>query len=138
MNDKITSFGKWCRKLRVDKGLSMSAVAEKLGKKQNHITQIEQGQANPSIEFLKECLTVYEIPETEKADFIAQALSNSERIDLKLDKITIIPKEDLARLLAVLVFNLEDSPDTTEWYPVTKAINELLYAIRHRSNNKTR
>ena len=140
MNDKITSFGKWCRLLRLDKGLSMSEMAKKLGCGQSYISQIELGDANPTLEFLEKCLGAYEISETKKADFLANglvaALANPKRIDLKLDKVTIIPKEDLAKLLAVLVFNLEyPYPDTTEWGPVAVAINKLTYCINRRSNN---
>ena len=123
MKEKVSPFGKWCRKLRIDKGWSMNVVAEKLEKKQNHITQIEQGKANPSLEFLEKCLSVYEIPEAEKADFLAQAFEGSKRIVLELDKISIIPKEDLAKLLAVILFNLQGPyPATEEWNAVAKAL----------------
>ena len=133
MNNKVTNFGKWCRRLRIDKGLSMSEMAEKLGYKQNHVSQIEQGKTNPSLEFLEKCLKVYEIPEAEKADFIAQALSSSDRIVLELEKITIIPKEDLAKLLAVLVFSLKEPyPASEEWNAVTKALKRLLDGINDR------
>ena len=37
IDKKVTNFGKWCRKLRIDKGWSMTDVAEKLGYGQNHI-----------------------------------------------------------------------------------------------------
>ena len=72
----------------------MSVVDEKLGKKQNHISQIEQGIANPPAEFLEKCLAVYEIPDAEKADFLALALASSNRIILELYKISSIPKKD--------------------------------------------
>ena len=114
----------------------MSEVAEKLGFKQNHITQIEQGKTNPSIEFLEKCLEVYEIPKAEKPDFIAQALTSSERIVLELDKITIIPKMDLAKLLAVLVFNLKEPyPVSDEWNAVAKAVIRLLDGINDRHSS---
>ena len=114
----------------------MSEMAEKLGCKQNHITQIEQGKTNPSLEFLEKCLKAYEIPDAEKADFIAQALSSSERIVLELDKITIIPKEDLTKLLAVLVLNLKEPyPVSEEWNAVTKAVKRLLDGINDRHSS---
>jgi transcriptional regulator with XRE-family HTH domain len=137
MKEKASQFGKWCRKLRIDKGWSMNVVAEKLGKKQNHISQIEQGKANPSPEFLKKCLSVYEIPEAEKADFLAQALESSNRIVLELDKISIIPKGDLAKLLAVILFNLhEPYPATEEWNAVAKALKRLFEGIYDRNSHQ--
>jgi transcriptional regulator with XRE-family HTH domain len=112
----------------------MTDVAEKLGCKQNQITQIEQGKTNPSPEFLRKCLEVYKIPEAEKADFIAQALASSNRLILEMDKVTIIPKDDLAKLMTVLAFNLKEPyPDKKEWGAVVKAINELLKGINERN-----
>ena len=133
MDKKLTNFGKWCRKLRIDKGWSMTDVAVKLGYGQNHITQIEYGKTNPTPEFIEKCLMVYEIPKIEKADFIAQALISSERIVLELDKISILPKEDLAKLLAIVVFNLKEPyPNTIEWNAVAKAFKRLSEGIYER------
>jgi len=132
-DNKVTNFGKWCRKLRIDKGWTMTDMEEMLGKKQNQITQYERGKVNPPLEFLKKCLEVYKIPETEKVDFIAQALANSKRLSFKLDEVTIIPKVDLAKLMAVLVFNLKEPyPTTKEWEAVVKAINKLKEGINER------
>ena len=112
----------------------MTDVAEKLGCKQNHISQIEKGLTNPSLEFLKKCIEAYEIPEIEKADFIAQAFASSSQLALKMDNVTIIPKEDLAKLMAVLVFNLKEPyPDTEEWGAVIYGIKRLKVAINSRN-----
>jgi len=111
----------------------MTDVAEMLGYRQNHITQIEYGKTNPTPEFLEKCLVVYEIPKAEKSDFIAQALTSSERVVLELDNISIIPKEDLAKLLAVIVFNLKEPyPVTEEWNAVAKALKRLFEGISER------
>ena len=135
---KITNFGKWCRKLRIDKGWSMINVAEKLGCSQNQITQYEQGKVNPQPEFLEKCLEVYGIPESEKAEFLAQALTSSKRLIVNLDKVTIIPKDDLAKLMAVIVFNLKEPyPDTNEWKALTMAIKRLKDGIDERKLNYT-
>jgi transcriptional regulator with XRE-family HTH domain len=130
MDKKVTNFGKWCRKLRIDKNWTMKDVAEKLGYRQNHITQIEQGKTNPSPEFLRKCVDVYKITEKEKADFFVQALVSSSQITLRMDKINIISKNDLAKLMAILIFNLEDQyPVSKEWETVTKVINRLKESI---------
>ena len=134
MDDKVTNFGKRCRKLRIDKGWTMADAAERLGCKQNHITLIEQGKTNPTHAFLEKCLEVYEIPEIEKADFIAQALTKSTRFVLDMDNVTSIPKEDLARIMAVLAFNLEEPyPATKEWKAAANAMKRLKAEIDIRA-----
>jgi transcriptional regulator with XRE-family HTH domain len=134
MNSKVSPFGKLCRKLRIDMGLTMAETAEKLGCKQNHITKIEQGEANPTQTFLEKNAEVYGLTGAGKTEFIALALSSSKRLVLELDKATIIPKDDLAKLLAVLAFDLKNPyPNTKEWKPVDNAIGELLKSIEERS-----
>jgi len=50
-----------------------------------------------------------------------------------LDKISIIPKKDLAKLLAVVVFNLKEPyPNTIEWNAVAKALKRLSEGIYER------
>jgi len=126
MEKEVTEFGKLCRKLRIEKGWSMTDVALTMGYKQNHITQIELGKFNPSIRYLKKCLDVYEIPKSDKANFITLALSNPKRLTLEIENVKIIPKKDLVKLLIVLFFNLEEPyPDTKEWDAVSKIIEKL-------------
>jgi transcriptional regulator with XRE-family HTH domain len=111
----------------------MTNMAEMLGCKQNHITQIEQGKTNPTPEILRKCLEIYEIPEKEKADFIALALESSSRLKVEMDRVTTIPKTDLAKLMAVLLFGLEvPYPVTKEWDAVAKAVKELIDGINDR------
>jgi transcriptional regulator with XRE-family HTH domain len=134
-NENITDFGKQCRKLRIDKGWSMAEAADRVGYKQNYISQVESGKINPSIEFLNKSVEIYGLTGTEKAKFLANALSTSRRIEVKLDDITIIPKADLAKLLAILVFNLElPEVKRDEWYPVAYSFSILLREIYNRSH----
>jgi len=134
MNEKVTDFGILCRKLRTGKRWSMTEVANMLGYSQNSITQIEQGKTNPSSKFIEECLKVYEISGIERANFIALALSCSNKLTLNMDKVTIIPKEDLAKIMAVLSYNLEEPyPDTPDWKAATKALKRLFDGIQERS-----
>ena len=106
MNEKATDFGIKCKELRVGKGWSMAEAAEKLGCKQNSLTYKEQGKTNLSPEFIKKCLEVYKIPETEKAAFVMKALSSSNKLIIEMDKITSIPKEDFIKLMVILTYDL--------------------------------
>jgi len=133
MSNKITNFGKWCRKIRIDRGWTMAETAKKLGCTQNNLTYIEQGKTSPSMKFLKKCIEVYEIPEAEKADFIAQALESSKRLILDLNKSKEIPKDYLAKIIAVLVFDLKEPyPDTPDWTAINQAVNTLKEYLRRR------
>jgi transcriptional regulator with XRE-family HTH domain len=133
-SEKITGFGKQCRKLRIDKGLSMAEVAEMTGKRQNYVSQVESGKFNPSIDFLNKSAEIYGLTGAEKVKFFAEALSTSRRIELKLDEVTIIPKADLAKLLAILAFNLENPyPDEKEWKAVKHCMDILKKEIAVRS-----
>jgi transcriptional regulator with XRE-family HTH domain len=114
----------------------MTEVADITGCKQNYIAQVESGKFNPSIEFLNKSVEAYGLTGTEKIRFLANALSSSRRLEIKLDDITIIPKADLAKLLAILVFNLEP-PEVKrdEWYPVAYSFPVLLREIYNRSRS---
>jgi transcriptional regulator with XRE-family HTH domain len=134
MDEKVTPFGKECRKLRIDRGLNMTQVGKMLGRSQNQITQLELGVVNPSKDFIEKCIQVYEITESkERADFIAHAFASIKKLTLDLDSVTIIPKDDLVKLLAVLVFNLEPPlPNSKEWEAVSKGMERLNQIIGHR------
>jgi transcriptional regulator with XRE-family HTH domain len=135
-SEKITDFGKQCRKLRIEKGWSMTEVANKAGYRQSYIAQVESGTINPSIDFLNKSVEIYGLTGNEKTQFLANALSHSRRIEVKLDDITIIPKEDLAKLLAILVFNLEPpEAKKNDWYPVAYSFPILLREIYNRSRS---
>jgi transcriptional regulator with XRE-family HTH domain len=133
-SEKITDFGKQCRKFRIDKGWSMTDAAARVGCNQSYIAQVENGKINPSIEFLGKSVEIYGLTGPEKANFLANALSASNLLKIKLDEITIIPKEDLAKLLAILVFNLKaPEPKRDEWYPVAYSFSILSREIYNRS-----
>jgi len=133
MGNKITNFGKWCRKIRIEKDWKMTETAKKLGCTQNNLTYIEQGKTNPSMDFLKKCIEVYGISKAEKANFIAQALESSNRLILDLNKSKEIPKDYLAKIIAVLVFDLEEPyPDTPDWTAIRQAVDIMKEYLRRR------
>jgi transcriptional regulator with XRE-family HTH domain len=133
MNKNITNFGKQCRKLRIDKDLTMRDVAAMTGYRQNYITQVENGKFNPSKEFLTKCIDIYGLTGTDKIEFIANALAASGRLEIKLDEIILIPKEDFTKLLALLAFALPPPyPNKKEWEAVAHCMEVLLQEINAR------
>jgi transcriptional regulator with XRE-family HTH domain len=140
-SEKITAFGKQCRTLRIDKGWTMAEVADRVGYKQNYIAQVENGKFNPSKEFLSKSAELYGLTGTEKVKFFANALLASRRIEIKLGDIAIIPKEDFAKLLAILVFNQEGPYPAGDkekaWKAVTYCMDILRKEIEARSLSYT-
>jgi transcriptional regulator with XRE-family HTH domain len=65
----------------------MAEVADKAGYKQNYVAQVENGNFNPSKEFLSKSAELYGLIGTEKVKFFANALSRSRRIEIELDDI---------------------------------------------------
>jgi len=126
MNKNITDFGKLCRKYRIENGWSMTDAAEKLGFKQNHISQIENGKANPTLDYVTKCLKIYKISNNAKADFIAKALASQNRLSFETDVVTIIPNDALIKLMAILIFNLEEPQSIPDgWEIVFQAVKIL-------------
>jgi len=128
MNEKTTDFGLECKKLRLDKGMSMTEASKGLGCSQSSLTYYEQGKTKISLEFLEKCFKIYEVPNNKRADLLIKALSSQEKLTIELDKITMIPKDTLAKFLAVLLYNLHEPPPETEdrkWDSIYKAIEIL-------------
>ena len=138
MNENVTDFGIICRLYRQAKRMPMTDAAKVLGCTQHHITQIEQGKFNPTYEYIEKSLKLYDVPENKKADFIAKALAGSKQITFKMDKVTATPKEDLVKLLAVLLFNLDEPyPDDKEWYAMSNVLKKLKECISRRPGGFT-
>ncbi|TDF93845.1 helix-turn-helix domain-containing protein [Paenibacillus piri] len=56
-------IGKRVKQLRIEKGLSLSELAEKAGVAKSYLSSIERDiQSNPSIHFLEKVCTVLEVP----------------------------------------------------------------------------
>ncbi|NHN31935.1 helix-turn-helix domain-containing protein [Paenibacillus agricola] len=56
-------LGKRVKELRVEKGLSLSELAEKAGVAKSYLSSIERDiQSNPSIQFLEKICLVLEVP----------------------------------------------------------------------------
>jgi len=50
------------RKLRIDKGMNLAALAEKIGKTSSYLSQVERGIASPSIIALREIAKELDVP----------------------------------------------------------------------------
>jgi transcriptional regulator with XRE-family HTH domain len=122
----MTTFGDHCKILRSRMRLTMTAVAEKMGYKQPYLTQIENGKYPPTMDFLRNCLNVYTIMDAEeRGRFTAEVLPYMKKVELSISDITLIHRENLIRLLSMLVLNEEyplGSIDMRIWTPAKQFI----------------
>jgi len=126
MNKIITEFGKTCRKLRIDKGLTMDEAAEMLGCSQPSLSYIEQGKTNPSIKFFEKFFKVFEIPESDKIKYFTESIASQKKLSINLEEITMVSKETLAKLMAVLIYNIKNPEAISDdMDAVYKAIENL-------------
>jgi transcriptional regulator with XRE-family HTH domain len=80
----ITKFGKFCRKLRIDKGELLYDMATKLGVSPSFLSKVENGKKKPPIEWEEIIINEYGLSGTELEDFREAFFDakNSESIDI--------------------------------------------------------
>lgn len=80
----ITKFGKFCRKLRTDKGELLYDMATKLGVSPSFLSKVENGKKKPPIEWEEIIINEYGLSGTELEDFREAFFDakNSESIDI--------------------------------------------------------
>ena len=64
-----TNFGKFCRKLRIDKEELLFDMAEKLGVSSAFLSKVENGKKKPPKEWKEKLITLYEIQGKERITF---------------------------------------------------------------------
>ncbi|GHT80220.1 hypothetical protein FACS1894130_11090 [Spirochaetia bacterium] len=77
-----TEFGKHCRMLRVEKGLTMQTANERIGRSQPQISQAENETTEISLDYIMACLKGYDLQDVERVDFLAKALARTPQIAL--------------------------------------------------------
>ncbi|MDO4285215.1 MAG: helix-turn-helix transcriptional regulator [Eubacteriales bacterium] len=61
----LTEFGKFCRKMRIDRGELLYDMANKLGVSSAFLSRVETGRAKPPIEWGRDIPRLYELSEEE-------------------------------------------------------------------------
>ncbi len=56
-----TKFGKFCRKLRIEKGELLYDMAQKLGVSSAFLSKVENGKKKPPIHWKQEIISIYKI-----------------------------------------------------------------------------
>lgn len=72
----LSKFGKTVRKLRIDKGVTLKAMAETLGKTSAYLSAVETGRKNPPGRLVEQIATYFNLPPHE-AEGLQQAAEES-------------------------------------------------------------
>lgn len=73
----LTRFGKFCRKLRIDRGELLKDMAEKLGVTPSFLSAVETGIKNVPKDWFEKITKVYSLNEKEKEE-LYDAIQNSQ------------------------------------------------------------
>jgi transcriptional regulator with XRE-family HTH domain len=76
-NFMLTRFGKFCRKLRIDRGELLKDMAEKLGVTPSFLSAVETGIKNVPKDWFEKITKVYSLNEKEKEE-LYDAIQNSQ------------------------------------------------------------
>lgn len=81
---KVTPFGKFLRKLRIDHGVILKTMAETLGFSSAYLSSVELGKKNVSDELIDNIAKNYKLNEEEIAELrrLADVSKTQEKIDL--------------------------------------------------------
>ena len=102
-----TEFGKFLRKLRIDKGEILKNMADKLGMTSSYLSAIECGKRNIPDDLIEKLTSIYCLDENEQQEFsIARDRSlNSIEIELSTSS---VDKRDLALQFARKFNDMDD------------------------------
>ncbi|MDR1224617.1 MAG: helix-turn-helix domain-containing protein [Tannerella sp.] len=126
MNKSMDDFRAYCKKLRIDKKLTMTSLANKVEKTQSYISQVENDKIkHPPFKFIKACMEAYELQWPETMEFFEKALSGIDEISVPVQT-SIIPKPMLAKLLAAfLAADMKTGFQHNQWEAVKSVIEEI-------------
>lgn len=81
----VTAFGKFCRKLRIDKGELLIDMAQKLGVSTAFLSKVENGRRKPPEEWEEEIIRIYGLRGEKKAEFedCFFRAKNADSIDIR-------------------------------------------------------
>ncbi len=80
----VTNFGKFCRKLRIDKGELLFDMAKKLGVSSAFLSKVENGNKKPPKEWEDSFITLYDLDESKSSElrqYMFEAI-NYDSIDM--------------------------------------------------------
>lgn len=81
----LTSFGKFCRKLRIDNGELLKDMADKLGVTSSYLSAVENGKRNVPQKWVKIITDLYSLDEDQENELriSARESQNTVKVDFK-------------------------------------------------------
>jgi transcriptional regulator with XRE-family HTH domain len=107
MAKEVNQFGLLCRKMRLEKKLTMTDFAKKVGASQPSVSDYEIGKHEPPFEYIVACMDAFGLSPDERIPFLTTALSSFKKMTIRLDNVPDFQK----RLLAILLLT-ERAPET--------------------------
>lgn len=92
----LTEYGKFIRKLRIDKNINQKEHAELLGVSPTFLSNIEKGKKAISLEIINSTINALQLNAVEEQEMI-KAISKSAPLSIK-----IVPKNQEESLIALL------------------------------------
>jgi transcriptional regulator with XRE-family HTH domain len=103
---KLSGFGKHFKLLRIEKGLSENELANKVGKSQSYISDIEHNKySNITFDFLITCMETFQLDKEKRHEFLVKAMASFKELTIPLDGVSIMPQERFFELMAYFLDN---------------------------------
>ncbi|HEC16021.1 MAG TPA: XRE family transcriptional regulator [Sedimenticola sp.] len=80
----LSRFGKTVRKLRIDKGVTLKAMAETLGKTSAYLSAVETGRKNPPDKLVRDIAAFFELPKKETEDLKKAAQESRSEVNISM------------------------------------------------------
>jgi len=95
----LTPFGKFCRKLRIDKGELLKDMADKLGVTPSYLSAVERGKRNIPKDWFEKISNIYLLNQSQR-DTLFDVIQKSN-ITLKVD-LSMIDEYDRKKIYDIL------------------------------------
>jgi len=81
----ITQFGKFCRKLRIEKGEILKDMSDKLGVTSAYLSSVENAKRNVPKDWKEKLSELYDLSEEQKNELEIAIINTREEVTLKFN-----------------------------------------------------
>ena len=117
----LSRYGKTVRKLRIDKGVSLKAMADALGKSSAYLSAVETGRKNPPEKLVRSVADYFDLTDDERDALIRDAQASRSEVSIPMSgfndtqrqvaaafarQLTSLTEEELQKIHSLLEKNL--------------------------------
>ena len=96
----LTPFGLECKKLRLDKNLTLRQFANKIGFSSTYVCNMESGLREPTINYVNNVVKFCNLNQTQRIDLLSKWIDSVKEVRVNTNTLTRIQKyECLMQLL---------------------------------------